>query len=78
MQLCANASVGYAVIADEEPLLASLRAELRPHVAEVDGFAGTEVLKHLVTELNYTNSRVILTCTDGAQSCFSRPRTTFP
>ena len=78
VQLCANASVGYAVIADEEPLLAGMRAELRPHLAEVDGIAGTEVLRHLVTELNYTNDRVVLSCADGAQSCFSRPRTSYP
>jgi hypothetical protein len=78
VQLCADTTIGYAVISDDEPLLASLRAELRPYLAEVDGFAGTEVLKHLVTELNYTNSRVILSCADGAASCFSRPRTTFP
>jgi hypothetical protein len=78
VQLCANAAIGYAVISDDEPLLAGLRAEVRPHLPEVDGFAGTELLKHLVTELNYTNSRVILSCDDGAQSCFSRPRTTVP
>jgi hypothetical protein len=78
VQLCANASIGYAVISDDEPLLASLRAEVRPRLPEVDGFAGTEILRHLVTELNYTNSRVILSCADGAQSCFSRPRTKFP
>ncbi|MBI5480241.1 MAG: hypothetical protein HY906_15355 [Deltaproteobacteria bacterium] len=78
VQLCADAAVGYAVISDDEPLLASLRAELRPHLPEVDGLAGTEVLRHLVTELNYTNNRVILSCADGAPSCFSRPRTSFP
>jgi hypothetical protein len=78
VQLCANATLGYAVISDDEPLLAGLRAELRPHLADVDGLAGTEVLKHLVTELNYTNSRVILSCAADAPSCFSRPRTKFP
>jgi hypothetical protein len=77
VQLCADATIGYAVISDDEPLLSSLRAELRPRLAEVDGFAGTEVLKHLVTELNYTNSRVILSCADDAPSCLSRPRTKF-
>jgi len=78
VELCADASIGYAVISDEEPLLASVRAELRPNVAEIDGFAGTEVLKHLVTELNYTNNRVVLTCAPDAASCLARPRRTFP
>ncbi|HEY3356940.1 MAG TPA: hypothetical protein VGQ83_27065 [Polyangia bacterium] len=83
VELCASAPpIGYAVIADEEPLLQSLRAELRPQLPEIDGFAGTEVLRSLTTELNYRNSRVILDCAagpDGAPvaGCRARPRYNF-
>ena len=70
--------LGYAVIADEEPLLQSLRTDLSPQLPEVYGFAGTELLKYLSTELNYQNSRVILECAAGTAetSCFQRRRTT--
>jgi hypothetical protein len=62
-EICGAAgAVGYAVIDDAEPLLQSLRAELRPHLPALDGFAGTELLQYLSTELNYRNSRIILDC----------------
>jgi hypothetical protein len=79
VEICSSAApLSYVVIADEEPVLQSVRAELRPHAAEIDGFAGTEVLKYLSTELNYTNSRVIVSCADGMVGCHGYPRFAFP
>lgn len=64
-----------AVIADADPILQGLRAELSPKVATVDGFLGMNVLMSVVTDLDYPNGRVVLRCAknDVADVCLTRP-----
>ncbi len=64
-----------AVVEDTNPLLQSLRDELRPVVADVDGFLGMNALRPFVTDFDYPGSRIIFRC-EGARSqrCVVRPR----
>ena len=60
-----------AVVADSHPLLQSLRDELRPEQAEVDGLIGTAALAPLRVELDYPNGRLVMRCRAGG--CATRP-----
>jgi hypothetical protein len=68
-------SLTIAVVPDESPLLQSLRLELRPTVAEVDGYLGMNAISDLVTDFDYPGARLILRCsaTDDPD-CITRPR----
>jgi hypothetical protein len=65
-----------AVLEDEDPRLQGLRDELRPGVADVDGFMGMNVLRPFVTDFDYPHSRLIFRCDDaaGTTTCVVRPR----
>jgi hypothetical protein len=67
--------IAVAVVDDTEPILQALRDELRPVVADVDGFLGMNALRSFVTDLDYPGSRLIFRCEDDqSESCVVRPR----
>jgi hypothetical protein len=55
-----------AVIDDLDPLLQSLRDELRPAQAELDGILAADALQGLRLDLDYPNDRLMLRCLDQA------------
>jgi hypothetical protein len=63
--------VDVAILADSHPLLQSLRDELRPQHAEVDGLIGTSALAPLRVEFDYPNGRLVMRCRAGG--CTTRP-----
>jgi hypothetical protein len=64
-----------AVVDDTDPVLQALRDELRPVVADVDGFLGMNALRTCVTDFDYPNSRLVFRCDDDeSESCVVRPR----
>jgi hypothetical protein len=63
--------IDFIIVADTEPLLQSLRAELRPNLPEVDGILGTGALKQLRLDFDYPNSRMLARCV--GPNCQVRP-----
>jgi len=64
-----------AIVDDTEPILQALRDELRPVVADVDGFLGMNALGSFVTDFDYPGSRLVFRCEDEqSTSCVVRPR----
>jgi hypothetical protein len=64
-----------AIVDDTEPILQALRDELRPVVADVDGFLGMNALRSFVTDFDYPGSRLIFRCEDEQSlTCVVRPR----
>jgi hypothetical protein len=67
-------TIPVAIIADTHPLIQGVRAELRPDVAEIDGFIGMSTLRDLAIDIDYPNSRLIFRCLDGTEdTCLTRP-----
>lgn len=64
------------VVADENPVLQSLRAELRPDEAEVDGILGTDVLRSAQIDVDYPSNRVLARCAPGDATCWAWPEIT--
>jgi len=64
------------VVADADPTLQSLRAELRPDQAEVDGILGTAAMRAIELDVDYPNNRVVARCGAGvaAAECSTRPQ----
>ena len=60
------------VVADDDPTIQALRAELRPDRPEVDGILGTQALATLELDLDYQHDRALGRCTDELQ-CVARP-----
>jgi hypothetical protein len=60
------------VVADDDPTLQALRAELRPDRPEVDGILGTAALTALELDLDYQHNRALGRCSDDA-TCAARP-----
>jgi len=58
-------SIEVAVLDDGDPVLQSLRDELRPKTPELDGILGTEALASLRLELDYINNRMVMRCLVG-------------
>jgi hypothetical protein len=52
-----------AIIPDDHPLLQSLRSELRPAFADIDGILGASALAGHRVELDYPNNRILFSCT---------------
>jgi hypothetical protein len=73
IELSPTEAIPILVVADEEPTLQSLRAELRPDEAEVDGILGTDALASLVVDIDYPHNRVLARCADPSQ-CLVRPQ----
>jgi hypothetical protein len=72
VELYPTAGLEVAIVDDTDPLLQSLRAELQPDVAQVDGLIGMQALRQLLTDVDYPNSRMIFCCekiTDGVATC---------
>ncbi|HUQ03246.1 MAG TPA: hypothetical protein VM261_12175 [Kofleriaceae bacterium] len=59
------------VVPDEDPLLQSLRAELRPEQPEVDGILGMNALATTAFDVDYPNNRLLFRCV--AAGCVARP-----
>jgi len=59
------------VVADDDPLLQSLRAELRPEQPEIDGILGVHALATTEFDVDYPNNRLLLRCVGGG--CVARP-----
>jgi len=57
-----------AIVADDDPLLQGLRADIRPEGPEIDGIIGAGALQHTRVELDYRSAspRAIFSC-DGTQ-----------
>jgi len=68
------APVDVVVLEDTDPLLQSLRNELRPTHADVAGLLGLSALAPLSTDIDYPGSRVIFRCSAGSTGCIVRPR----
>lgn len=64
-------SLDVYVVSDEEPLFQSLRDELRPELAEVDGIVGTAAMQSLKVDLDFPNRRILLSCEDPSR-CTAR------
>jgi hypothetical protein len=64
------------VVPDESPVLQSLRTELRPDEAEVDGILGTDVLRSAQIDVDYPSNRVLARCAPGDATCWAWPQIT--
>ncbi len=68
-----------AVIADDHPLLQSLRSEVQPALPDVDGILGAGALANLRLDLDYPNDRILVSCSgqyegeDRADGCRVHP-----
>jgi hypothetical protein len=67
-----KSSIDVAVLDDGDPVLQSLRDELRPQTPELDGILGTQALASLRLEFDYLNNRMVMRCLVGG------PCTTLP
>lgn len=61
-----------AILADDHPLLQSLRDELRPEKPELDGILGASAMSDLRIEFDYPNGRIIARC-ETPEACTTRP-----
>jgi hypothetical protein len=61
-ELSPAVGITFAVLADTHPLLQSLRGELRPGQAEVDGLLGLDALSALRIDIDYPAQRLLMTC----------------
>jgi hypothetical protein len=70
-----NTPVDVVVVADDEPVIQALRAELRPDQAEVDGILGTDALASVQLDLDYPDGRALARCGAGVDpaACSVRP-----
>jgi hypothetical protein len=62
------------VVPDENPILQSLRAELRPDEAEVDGILGTDALRSAQLDIDYPHNRVLGRCLTDDPACWAWPQ----
>jgi hypothetical protein len=65
-------SIEVAVLDDGDPVLQSLRDELRPQTPELDGILGTQALGSLRLEFDYLNNRMVMRCLAG-EGCETLP-----
>jgi hypothetical protein len=64
-------AVDVVILDDTHPLLQSIRNELRPAFAEIDGLLGMQTLAAFLADVDYPGARVILRCASG--NCKQRP-----
>jgi hypothetical protein len=62
------------VVPDENVVLQSLRAELRPDEAEVDGILGTDALRSAQLDIDYPHNRVLGRCLTDDATCWAWPQ----
>jgi hypothetical protein len=62
------------VVPDDNAVLQSLRAELRPDEAEVDGILGTDALRSAQLDIDYPNNRVLGRCPTDDPGCWAWPQ----
>ena len=71
VELSPPARLPVLIIPDDDLLLQSLRTELRPRTAEVDGILGTSALAPTSIDVDPPNNRVLIRC--EATGCVVRP-----
>jgi hypothetical protein len=71
LELTRPTGIAVLVVADTDPTLQALRAELRPDQPEVDGILGTDALRSVELDVDYPHDRVLARC-PGAD-CIVRP-----
>lgn len=75
VELAPAAGIEFLVVANAEPTLQALRAELRPDEAEIDGILGTRALAGTEFDVDYPGGRLLWRCVDDA-TCTIRPELT--
>jgi hypothetical protein len=70
-ELAPATPIAVLIVADDDPTLQALRAELRPETAEIDGILGTAALAATSIDVDPPDNRLLLRC-EGA-GCISRP-----
>jgi hypothetical protein len=69
LELAPATPIDVLIVADDEPTLQALRAELRPDTAEIDGILGTQALASASVDIDPPNDRLLFRCeTDGCQA----------
>ena len=61
------------IVEDADPVLQSLRDELRPTLADLSGLIGTQALASAVLDIDYPNGRTVASCSSSDSTCFVRP-----
>ena len=64
-------TIRFLIVADDEPTLQALRAELRPDRPEVDGILGAEALQNVEVDIDYPHDRLLGRC--FGPGCVARP-----
>ena len=70
-------TIDVAILDDGNPVLQTLRDELRPETPELDGILGTAALASLRLELDYLNNRMLMRCERSA-GCRTLPAVRSP
>jgi hypothetical protein len=74
LDLRPTGGISVLVVSDEDPVLQSLRAELRPDEAEVDGILGTDALRSAQLDIDYPHNRVLGRCLTDDHACWAWPQ----
>ncbi len=61
-------AIEVAIIDDREPLLQTLRQQIRPEGPEVNGVLGAAALRNARLELDYSSERIVAACEAGVPS----------
>lgn len=61
------------IVEDTDPVLQSLRDELRPTLADLSGLIGTQALASAVVDIDYPNGRTVASCSSSDSTCVVRP-----
>jgi hypothetical protein len=64
------------ILEDTDPLLQSLRDELRPNFGDLSGFIGVQALQSMVVDIDYPHGRTVATCSPSDPTCHLRPEIT--
>jgi hypothetical protein len=71
------ATIPVYVLPDVSPLFLGINADVRPSETTIEGVIGTEVLRRLVTTLDYPGGRLIARCASD-DNCKAYPRLSLP
>jgi hypothetical protein len=74
LHLAPTAGIPILVVPDDNDTLQSLRTELRPNQAEVDGILGTGAMTTAEIDVDYPHNRLLVRCT--SDGCITRPQLT--
>ena len=72
VELTPKAGIPVVVVADDDPTLQALRAELRPDQPEVDGVLGVDALRALELDVDYPDNRLLARCGASQPDCAVR------